>query len=55
MYFVSSEKSSESYWLSHHALAHFIHQTKHAWQKVDMILKVQNFTKHFYEKKAKYL
>ena len=29
---------------------HFIHQTKHAREKVDMILKVQSITKHFFMK-----
>ena len=29
---------------------HFIHQTKHTKEKVDMILKKQSITKHFFMK-----
>ena len=38
-------------------LRHFIHQAKHAREKVDMILKVQSiyYQAFFYESKTKYL
>ena len=52
MYFVSSEKSSGSYWLSHNALPspHFTHQTKHARESRYDYYKSTKYYQHFFMK-----
>ena len=54
MYFVSSGNSSGSYWLLYHALPSPLHSLDKVYkrereiERVDMIMKVQGITKHFF-------
>ena len=58
MNFVSSEKFSGSYWLSHNAVRSPLYSSDKACKRerereregVDMIIKAQSITKHFFMK-----